>query len=180
MFIAFAWPKLPGTRHSGYRIERPVTVFVPTNMDPRTERLLAERQAADEATAALPRVQRIRAKAMRWLTRNRRSVSATLAAVLSLVIGYYALVALPARIRERRVAATSEAGRQQAQERLVEGQKLDTCLVAAQAAYAQSWDESCRALRRRESCRLPSDQAQTHESSLLSAREGCVKQLSAQ
>ena len=149
-------------------------------MDPRTERMLEKRRAADEAIAALSRVQRIRAKAMRWLTRNRRSASATLAAVLSLVVGYYALVALPARIRERRVAATREAGRQQAQERLGQGQKLDTCLVAAQAAYVQSWDESCRALRRRQSCTLPSDQAQTHETRLLFAREDCVRQLSAQ
>jgi hypothetical protein len=149
-------------------------------MDPRTEHMLAARRAREETIASLPRAQRLRATAAAWLARHRRSASLTLATLLGLVAGYYALVELPARARARRVAATREAGMQQAIERLDQGAKLDACLQAAQTAYAAAWDGSCRTLRRRKNCTLPSDRAQTHETALLDARKDCFKGLPSQ
>ena len=71
--------------------------------------------------------------------------------------------------------ATREAGRQEAQYRLDQGLRLDNCFTAAKSAYVASWDAACVALKRKESCTLPSDQAQAHESMLQDARENCFK-----
>jgi hypothetical protein len=147
-------------------------------MDPRTERMLAERRAAEDALAALPRGRRLHVQAAGMLKRNRRGLLAVAAIVLAAVAVHYALITLPARARERRVEATREAGRQQAQHRLDHGLKLDSCFAAAKSAFVASWDGSCRALKRRESCTLPSDQAQAHETLLLHAREECFKRFS--
>ena len=147
-------------------------------MDPRTERMLAERRAADEAMAALPRGRRVQARAAGLLKRNRHSLMISGAIVLVGVAVYYAAITLPARARERRVEATREAGRQEAQHKLDQGLRLDGCFAAAKSAFVAGWDASCKALKRKESCTLPSDQAQGHESRLLHAREDCFKKYS--
>jgi hypothetical protein len=144
-------------------------------MDPRTERMLAERRAADDAMASLSPGRRVHAQASGMLKRNRRNLAISAAIVLAGVAVYYALITLPARARERRVQETREAGRQQAQQRLDLGLKLDNCFSAAKAAFISSWDASCVTMKRRESCTLPADLAQEQETLLLYAREGCLK-----
>jgi len=144
-------------------------------MDPRTERLLAERQAAQDALAALPRAQRIRAQAAAFVSRHRRLLIAGVAVLFAVVLGRFVLVTLPARANDRRLADLRESGRLQAEERLTRGEQLDACLTEAQALYVANWDASCKTLRRAQDCRLPSDQAQVHESRLMQMREDCFK-----
>jgi hypothetical protein len=149
-------------------------------MDPRTERMLAERRAAADAMAALPRGRRMQTQAAGILKRNRQTLMISAAIVLAAVAVHYALITLPARVRERRVEETREAGRQEAQYRLDLGLKLDNCFTAAKSAFVASWDASCRTLKRKDGCTLPSEHAQGHESMLLYAREGCFKRHSGQ
>ena len=147
-------------------------------MDPRTERMIAERRAAEEAIAALPRGRRVQAQTAGMLKRNRRNLMISAAIVLVAVAVQYAAITLPARARERRVEATREAGRQEAQHKLDQGLRLDNCFAAAKTAYVASWDSACVTLKRKGSCTLPSDQAQAHETLLLHARENCFKKYS--
>jgi hypothetical protein len=144
-------------------------------MDPRTERMLAERQAAQDALAAMPRAQRLRMRATTLVSRHRRPLIAVGAGVFVLVLGYVTLVTLPARANDRRLAELRESSRLQAEERISRGEKLDVCLADAQALYVANWDASCKAMRRGQDCRLPSDEAQVHESRLLQMREDCFK-----
>jgi hypothetical protein len=149
-------------------------------MDPRTERMLAERRAAPPAAGPPPAgVGRLRAALTAALPTRWRVVSAAgvMLAVGSFA-GHYLLVTLPAREQERQLAVLRETGRQQGMDDLARGEGLETCLAEAQAAYATGWDASCRTLRRRAGCPLPSEQAQSHETQLRQAREACVKQLS--
>lgn len=144
-------------------------------MDSRTERMLAERQAAQDALAAMPRGQRLRTQTVAFVARHRRVLMAAVAGLLAVVLGRYVLVTWPARANERRLAELKETSRLKAEERLNRGEQLDACLAQARAAYVTDWDASCRALRRRESCTLPEAPAQAHEARLLQMRGDCLK-----
>jgi hypothetical protein len=135
--------------------------------------MLAERRAAKpSATSSTAR----RGPA-RWLTGYwRLTLAAATILAFVILVGHYLLVTLPARERDRRLSANREADEQQAASLLTDGETLQACLAAADAAYAKSWDASCRALKRKASCALPSERAQPIETTRRLARENCVKE----
>ena len=149
-------------------------------MDPRTERMLAERRAEQQAAGPTPAgVGRLRAALAAGLPKGWRVVSAVgVMLAIGSFAGHYLLVTLPAREQARQLTVLRETGRQQGMDDLARGEGLETCLAEAQSAYATGWDASCRTLRRRAGCPLPSEQAQSHEAQLRQAREACVRQFS--
>lgn len=148
-------------------------------MDPRTERMLAERRKERESAPPASATQRGRAKVAAWLPANRFRAAAALAVLaVGVWVAYFALVTLPARQRDRQVAVQREAGRQQAVEDIAQSESLEACLTAAQLEYEKSWDQSCKDLRAAASCTLPSPTANRHEVQRRQAREACVRQYS--
>jgi hypothetical protein len=144
-------------------------------MDPRTERMLAERRAAEAAGASGPRTQRL-TKATTWLTGYwRLALGATTIVLFAVMVGHYLLVTLPARERDRLLAEQRDAGQQHAIQHLEGGVALETCLADADAAYAASWDAACKTLRRAAECALPAPQAEPLDAARRQARESCVK-----
>ena len=142
-------------------------------MDPRTERMLADRRAAAAAEASV----RPLAQAARRLTGYwRTGFAAATIVVFAMLVGHYVLVTLPARQRDRQLAVQRQVGEQQAAVVLTGGDALESCLSAADATYATSWDAACAALKRSAGCALPSERAQPIESARRHTRETCVKQ----
>ena len=141
-------------------------------MDPRTERMLAERRAAQ----ASPQGRRLVRSASGWVSGYWRTVCAIVTIVIfAILVGHYLLVTLPARDRDRQLVAQREMGQQRAVQDLAGGAALETCLADADAAYATSWDASCGAIKRAAQCALPADRAQPLETARRQARETCVK-----
>lgn len=145
-------------------------------MDPRTERMLAERRAREAEEAALPRPERLRKAALKWLSGyGRLATGAVTIGLFAMLVGHYLFIRMPARERDRQLAAQRNSAQQQATQNLQSGVALDTCLSEAEATYAAGWDAECTSLRRAASCSLPSPQAQALDAGRRQAREACVK-----
>ena len=141
-------------------------------MDPRTERMLAERRAAPTS----PPGRRLARGAAGWVSGYWRTVCAIVTIVIfAILVGHYLLVTLPARDRDRQLVVQRDMGQQQAAQELTSGAALETCLAEADATYESNWDASCGALKRAARCALPADRAQPLETARRQTREACVK-----
>jgi hypothetical protein len=135
--------------------------------------MLAERRAAAAAEASVRPIPRAaRRLAGYWRT----AFAAATIVVFAILVGHYVLVTLPARERDRQLAVQRQVGERQATAVLTGGDALESCLSAADATYATSWDAACAALRRSAGCALPSEHAQPIERVRRHTRETCVKQ----
>jgi hypothetical protein len=136
-------------------------------MDPRTEKMLADRQ--EREASAKP--------AKRGPTPGRgRGVAAGLAgaAVLVAVLGsYHVLVTRPAQAREEAEVATRAAERLKAEAgaRQVE---TDNCLATAEAESVARWNAVCKQNRRQNDCTLSGDLTDQLEQQASQARNACL------
>ena len=147
-------------------------------MDPRTEKMLAERRQEAELKAARPRVAATIEDTSAWFTRNWWLLGIGLAVVVgAIAFAWHLLVTVPAQDREK--AAMETQARQQIEVDLTAKQEmLDTCLTAAEADYTALWDGACKARRAKRECALPKDVVADQERRRTSARNDCLQRYS--
>ena len=144
-------------------------------MDPRTEKMLAERAERAAATPA-PRLGQFRTlgDVRRWAKTHAKAARLLAGAVVALVIAvYYLAVALPAQRADRR----------QMEARAAEQLKADTvsthvtvsdCLSKAQTDADDRWTAACKARRQGANCPLPEAQADEFDRDESAARNACL------
>jgi hypothetical protein len=147
-------------------------------VDPRTEKMLAERRQEAESKAARPRAAAAVEDTTAWLTRNRIALAIGAAAVIAAVaFAWHLLVTLPALERER--TALDAQTRQQIEVDLTaKEERLDACLTAAEADYMAQWDSACKARRAKRGCALLKDVVAAQERRRTDARNDCLQRYS--
>jgi hypothetical protein len=129
-------------------------------MDPRTEKMLAERA---ERKAAPPAPQRRPV--------NIKLLAGAGAAVL--FAAYYFAVALPAQRADQLEVETRAAERVKADTSSKHVSVAD-CLAKVQADAEAQWTAACKAKKQGPSCPLPEHQADAFESAESAARNACL------
>ena len=137
-------------------------------MDPRTERMLAERgQKAATVPPPLMRPSRAINEAKAWVKAH--GLAAKLGAGVAFIVliaAYYLLVTMPAR-RLERVQVEARAAERFKSETAANQVATDDCLSKAAAAAEARWSAACTSRRERTGCALPgslADELQREES----------------
>lgn len=147
-------------------------------MDPRTEKMLAERRQEAEARAARPRGAATIEDTKGWLARNRLAMTIAASAVVAvLALARHLLVTVPAREREL-ATAQMQAQQQTESDAVAKQEALDVCLTTAQADYTAVWDGACKARKARTGCALPKDVVADQERRRVAAHNDCLKRYS--
>ena len=146
-------------------------------MDPRTEKLLAERQAAVASAPPPPKgVARIQKGIRTWVSKNPLPARMTAGvAIVMFLAAYVVLFAVPMQQREHEEAQAQNlerlkvatAARQTA---------LDACLTKAKTDTDTQWNKQCKVRRMKDGCALPSQLADRLERGEKQARNACLLQ----
>jgi hypothetical protein len=132
-------------------------------MDPRTEKMLADR-AELEASA----------KPARRGSPSARAAGLTGAAVLVVVLGaYHVLVTRPAQARAEAEVDMRAAERLRA-EIVARQVETDNCLATAEAESGARWNAVCKQNRRQNDCALSGDLTDQLEQQASHARNACL------
>jgi hypothetical protein len=147
-------------------------------VDPRTEKMLAERRQEAELKAARPRVAATIQDTSAWFTRNWWLLGIGLTVVVgAIAFAWHLLVTVPAQDREK--AAMETQARQQIEADLtVRQDALDTCLTKVDGDYTALWDGACKAHRAKSGCALPKDVVADQERRRTNARNDCLQKYS--
>jgi hypothetical protein len=146
-------------------------------MDPRTEKMLAERA---QKMAATPPVLRGPSRAIdqgkRW-ARAHTNEAKLLAGVTAAVLfgAYYLFVTLPAQQSDRMQLEARAAETIKAETTANHGAVVD-CLSKAQAEADARWTAACKAKREGPNCPLPEKQADAFNHDESAARNACLTQ----
>src|SRR5689334_20632319 len=128
-------------------------------MDPRTEKMLAERrQAAANSSPLGLRLRAYRAATEKWLRAH--WALASVGSVLLVTIfagGRYLFVTKPALERERDAREQAQARQQMEMEYDVKQASLEQCLSATDTERASLWEAACRTRHWKSGCSLPRD-----------------------
>lgn len=147
-------------------------------MDPRTERMLAEREQKAAVPPLLKRPSRAINEARAWVKAHGLAAKlGAAAAFVVLIAAYYLLVTMPGHRLERleMEARAAERVRSQTAANQV---AMDDCLSKAAAEAEARWSAACTSRRERSGCSLPApltDELQRAESQ---ARNSCLMQSS--
>lgn len=146
-------------------------------MDPRTEKMLAERA---QKVAATPPVLRGPSRAVegavRWAkahTKEAGLLAGAGAAVL--FVGYYVFVTLPAERSDRMQLEARAAETIKAETTANHGAVVD-CLSKVKTDADARWAAACKAKREGANCPLPEAQARAFERDESQARNACLMQ----
>ena len=144
-------------------------------MDPRTEKMLAERA---EAAAKLPRPLRegirIRDQVRAWVRVHKpHAILISTAMVATLVAGYYTMVVLPAAERDRTELETRSAERLKSSTASRQN-AVDACLEKAKTDAEAEWVNACKARRQRAGCALPRGVVEEQRRRESAARNACL------
>ena len=144
-------------------------------MDPRTEKMLAERAERIAATPAPLRGPLNAAHDTRRWVKTHAGTAKLLAGVIVAVLflAYYFLVTLPAQRADRlqleaRAAANLKADVTSRQV------SVSDCLSKAQADADARWNDACKKRRQGANCPLPEQQANAFERAESDARNACL------
>ena len=148
-------------------------------MDPRTERMLAERE---QKVALIPMPLRGLVRALfdlgPWLKAHRRGAAvASTAAVIALVVAYNLLVAKPAErsVQLQMDARSAERVKTETETRQV---ALNECLSKAEAEAKAKWNATCRARGERAGCALTARLTEDLDEKAGQARNSCLMRFS--
>ena len=144
-------------------------------MDPRTEKMLAERA---ERAAATPAPVRGPFSAIhngrRWAKTHATATKLLAGVVLALFFGvYYLTVTVPAQRADQLQMEARAAERQKADigSRQV---SVSDCLTKAQADAEAQWTAACKARKQGANCPLPEAQADEFDRAESTARNACL------
>lgn len=133
-------------------------------MDPRTEKMLAERGTRPEAASPSPRASSGAMKNAKLL--------ATVGAVILFAV-YYVLVALPAQQQDRQELKARDVENIKASVTARQDAMSD-CLTKAQTEADARWTAACKAKREGPTCTLPENQTRDLERTERDARNACL------
>lgn len=144
-------------------------------MDPRTEKMLAERAQRNAATPAPLRAPlAVAHDGRRWVKTHANAARLIAgAAVAALFAGYYLIVTLPAQ-RADRMELQARAAESVKAETTMNHTAVSDCLSKAKADADARWDAACKARRQGPNCPLPEHQAETYERDESNARNACL------
>ena len=144
-------------------------------MDPRTEKMLAERA---QKMAAIPPPLRRPVSAVndarRWAKTNTPAMKILAGVVAAVLVGaYYLFVSLPAERLDQEQIKARAAENLKAETNARQDKVLD-CLTTVQTEADARWNAACKALHEGEKCPLPERQAQAFERDESDARNSCL------
>ena len=144
-------------------------------MDPRTERMLAEREQKEASTPALLRGPVRAASDLKFRAKSHGSAAKVGAAVVAIALfaGYYVLVARPAARFEASQLSAHEADRIR-NDVAARPIAMDECLSKAAAAADLRWKAACKARRERAGCALTARENQELRQKESEERNGCL------
>lgn len=144
-------------------------------MDPRTEKMLAER-AERKAAAPAPSRGPLGSvdDARKWVKTNPAATKLLGGAAAAVVfVAYYLIVALPAQ-RADRVEIQTRAAEAVKTETTSKHTAVSDCLANVQAEADAQWAAACKAKREGPNCPLPERQADAFQRAETAARNACL------
>lgn len=144
-------------------------------MDPRTEKMLAER-GQKAASAPPPPKSPLRAlnDAKAWIKVHGLAAKVgAAAAVIVLIAAHYVFVTLPAQ-REERMQLEARAAEHFKAETVASQVATDDCLSKAAAEADARWNAACKARRESAGCALPASLAEELQRQESQARNSCL------
>ena len=144
-------------------------------MDPRTERMLAERE---QKAASMPPLVRGSVRAVDDLKFRAKGYGSTvkagaIAALVAMVAAYYVLIARPAARFEASQLSAHEADRIR-NDVAARPIAMDECLSKAAAAAESRWKAACKARRERAGCALSARENQELRQKETDERNVCL------
>lgn len=144
-------------------------------MDPRTEKLLAERAQKIAATPAPLRGPiRVLESAQFWAKAHVREAKILAGALVAVLVGaYYLGVALPAQ-RAERLETEAYAAAKLRDKTTSRQTSMSECLTKAETEANDRWTAACKARREGPNCPLPEKQAEDFDRTERTARNACL------
>jgi hypothetical protein len=144
-------------------------------MDPRTAKMLAERQAQAPPSVPIRRGSVMSPRVAAWLSVNWfRAAIATAVLALALSVAYYTLITLPT-LRRDEIAAQQQAEKQRALRFLANDQGAEACLSDADADYTANWTKACESVGLGTDCSLLPTRANRIDQIRRESRNECFK-----
>ena len=149
-------------------------------MDPRTEKMLAERRQPAAASGPLGvRLPAFLNPLEKWLRAHWALASiGSVVLVAAIVGGHHLFVTRPALEREREALEQARAREQMALEFDVKQASLETCLSATETDRTSTWEAACRARHWKSGCSLPRDIVEQHQRAYTDRRNDCLRRFS--
>jgi len=150
-------------------------------MDPRTEKMLADRRQQTAGSGSLGhRLAASRTTVATWFRAHRglALITAALIGVAAFAGGRYLLVVRPAVERERVALEQQRATQEMAVALDARQASLDACLATADSERVALWEAACRERRQPHSCSLPRNVAEQQQRTHTDHRTDCIRRFS--
>jgi hypothetical protein len=149
-------------------------------MDPRTEKMLAERRPPTAVNALGLRLTAGRTAAEKWLRAHRglALIGAALIVAAAFAGGRYLFVVRPALERDAVALERQRAVQELAAELDATQASLDACLATIDAERDALWDAGCQERRQRAGCSLPRDVVEQQQRVYTDKHTDCLRRFS--
>jgi hypothetical protein len=151
------------------------------DLDPRTEKMLAERrEKTAEGGSPGRRLSASRIAVETWVRAHRglALIGAALVVVAAFAGGRYQIVVRPAAERERVALEQQRAAREMAAALDTRQASLDACLATADSERVARWEAACRERRQPHACSLPRDVVEQQQRADTDHRTDCMRRFS--